>query len=164
MSRFHDEVLPPEQKDALRSLAPVAVSEGFHLAGGTALAIQLGHRQSIDFDWFRRAPIADPLQLAAKLRDVLGAFELVEVAGGTVHGKLGGVRVSFFEYGYAALRPTLLWAEFGCPLASLSDLACFASLSYFDDADREPMPVMLNGWTWSHVTTAVANAVRSAVG
>ena len=71
MSRFHDEVLPPEQKDALRSLAPVAVSEGFHLAGGTALAIQLGHRQSIDFDWFRRAPIADPLQLAAKLRDVV---------------------------------------------------------------------------------------------
>src|SRR5439155_4515726 len=50
--KLHLEVLPPEQLRVLRPLGPIADREGFYLAGGTALALQLGHRRSIDFDWF----------------------------------------------------------------------------------------------------------------
>jgi len=44
---------------------PAAVLYG----GGTAIAIQLGHRRSLDFDWFTGEQIDDPMQLAASFRD-----------------------------------------------------------------------------------------------
>ena len=40
-------------------------AQQFSLGGGTALAIHLGHRRSVDFDWFTRERIADPLQSGA---------------------------------------------------------------------------------------------------
>jgi len=46
---MHQEVL--EQKN-LKVLALLKNFPGFYLAGGTALALQLGHRRSIDFDLF----------------------------------------------------------------------------------------------------------------
>jgi len=52
----HMEVLPPSQQllwSALRS----ASSLGFVLYGGTAIALRLGHRTSIDFDFFSDSPL-----------------------------------------------------------------------------------------------------------
>ena len=49
---MHLEVLPPDQQNALRQLGPAAKDQGFYLGGGTAVAVHLGHRQSIDLDWF----------------------------------------------------------------------------------------------------------------
>jgi hypothetical protein len=49
---MHDEILTSTQKRVLRKLAPLATKNGFYLASGTGLALQLGHRQSIDFDYF----------------------------------------------------------------------------------------------------------------
>ena len=211
MSGFHLEVLPPAQQEVLRQLAPFAAREGFHLAGGTALALRLGHRQSIDFDWFRRQPIAEPLQLAAELRGAVTAAGDVETARGTLHASVAGVKVSFFEYPYPLLLPLQTWEPFGCPLASLEDLASMkvaavsqrgarkdfidlyallqaglalpellalyrrrfqvqevghvlASLTYFDDAEQEPMPVMLRDWRWDQVKAALQREVRTLMG
>lgn len=56
---IHVEVLPEEQRACLRTVGPAATALGFHLAGGTAVALHLGHRRSIDFDWFTgRFPVA----------------------------------------------------------------------------------------------------------
>jgi hypothetical protein len=44
------EILPPPQQSIWPRLAPV--SGDFVLYGGTALALRLGHRQSLDFDLF----------------------------------------------------------------------------------------------------------------
>lgn len=49
---IHAEVLPDEQVACLRGLAPAAMSLGLYLAGGTAVALHVGHRRSVDFDWF----------------------------------------------------------------------------------------------------------------
>lgn len=65
--RIHREALGRPQRLLLPRLAPLARQHGFYLAGGTALALQLGHRRSVDFDWFRGEPIDDPLRLAAAL-------------------------------------------------------------------------------------------------
>jgi hypothetical protein len=46
----HWEILPPEQKNFLPELQ--AVPKHFVLYGGTALALRLRHRQSLDFDFF----------------------------------------------------------------------------------------------------------------
>jgi hypothetical protein len=76
---FHSEVLPERQAVVLPGLAKAAAEEGFYLAGGTAVALRLGHRRSVDFDWFRTEEIGDPLAFAAGLRAKCRSLE------GSVH-------------------------------------------------------------------------------
>ncbi len=44
---MHAEVLPDRQMACLRTLGPAATELGFHLAGGTAVALAIGHRRSV---------------------------------------------------------------------------------------------------------------------
>jgi hypothetical protein len=44
--KYFAEGLPKKQINVLKALGPYMVSKGFYLAGGTALAIHLGHRIS----------------------------------------------------------------------------------------------------------------------
>ena len=64
---IHPEILTPLQMEVLRRVAPAATAENFYLGGGTAIALHLGHRRSVDFDWFSPAPF-QPLALAGTLR------------------------------------------------------------------------------------------------
>lgn len=121
---FNTEVLPQEQLDVLRQFSPVLTQMGFYLAGGTGLAIQLGHRRSVDLDWFTGEQLEDPLSLAQRLRDRGLSFITMQTAPGTLHGRLRGVRMSLFEYRYPLLRDLVEWKEIGVRLASLDDLAC----------------------------------------
>jgi hypothetical protein len=50
------DILPKAQRELLPQLAPAA-GLSFVLYGGTAIALHLGHRQSIDFDFFRSEPL-----------------------------------------------------------------------------------------------------------
>jgi hypothetical protein len=52
----HYDILPPTQRTLLPQLAPLTAM-GLVLYGGTAIALQLGHRESIDFDFFSSKPI-----------------------------------------------------------------------------------------------------------
>lgn len=49
------DILPPQQRDLWPDLA--AVPRRFVLYGGTAIALRLGHRESVDFDFFASAPL-----------------------------------------------------------------------------------------------------------
>ena len=50
------DILPPPQKEIWSHLA-AAPRLAFVLYGGTAVAFHLGHRQSVDFDFFRSEPL-----------------------------------------------------------------------------------------------------------
>jgi hypothetical protein len=52
----HFEIFPPSQQAVWLSLAPLRKT-GFVLYGGTAVALRLGHRQSVDFDFFSDQPL-----------------------------------------------------------------------------------------------------------
>lgn len=97
--------LPAKQRKTLEKLISEDLNSGFYLAGGTALALQLGHRRSVDFDFF--AP--DPFDSGAKVRelDQVGDFELFHQDKDTVNGSLDGVRLSFFHFPYRLLQPLL---------------------------------------------------------
>jgi hypothetical protein len=120
---FHPEILTVRQQRTLRLLGPAVSARGFYLGGGTAIAIQLGHRRSVDFDWFLEGRISDPLLLARELQDEV-PFVTSGIEPRTLFGTLNGVRVSFFEFRYPSLAPGLPWPDYGCRLASLQDLAC----------------------------------------
>ena len=106
----------------LQKLAPHAQRQGFHLAGGTGLALQLGHRRSVDFDWFREQPIEDPLRLAADLQTPALRLEVDRVEKGTLHCRASGVRVSFLEYRYPLLEAAPSSSR-DLRLAALEDIA-----------------------------------------
>jgi hypothetical protein len=126
---IHAEVLPAEQLACLRRLGPAAIRLGFHLAGGTAVALQCGHRQSIDFDWFTPRFPGSPVDLAETLRHDGIHLETSGIADRTVHGHIGGVKVSFFEFRPPLLRPLVAWTECGCLLAAREDLAAMKLLA-----------------------------------
>lgn len=50
------EILPPAQRQLWATLCP-APAMGFVLYGGTAIALRLGHRASVDFDFFTDQPL-----------------------------------------------------------------------------------------------------------
>ena len=72
--------LPLPQRKLWPELA--ATPEAFTLYGGTALALRLGHRASVNFDFFSNKPF-DPNELARKLPYLKDA-ERVQVAPNTL--------------------------------------------------------------------------------
>ncbi len=87
--------LPPAQLRLFPELE--STPEHFTLYGGTALAIRIGHRVSVDFDFFSHESF-DPDELAGSLPYLNGA-ERVQVASNTLKCRVdrgGPVLVSFF--------------------------------------------------------------------
>jgi hypothetical protein len=87
--------LPPPQRALWSELG--ATPDHFTLYGGTALALRLGHRQSLDFDFFSRIAL-DPGALAREIPYLAGA-EQVQVVSHTLTycvERGGPVLVSFF--------------------------------------------------------------------
>jgi len=121
---FHLEALTRDLKDVLREIGPFMSEKGLYLGGGTALAVYLGHRVSVDLDWFTEKPLQDPLNFAQELKDNGNPLVVTQVDRGTLHGSVHGVNVSFLEYRYPLLVPTNRWPEFHCFLASPDDIAC----------------------------------------
>ncbi len=100
-----DSVLPPESFGLLRDLNGELDRHGFYLAGGTGLALQLGHRVSEDLDFFSAAEF-DPALLARHLEDRPDYSETL-VSKGTLYCRLTGVKFSFLHYPVPLKHPTL---------------------------------------------------------
>jgi hypothetical protein len=95
MQGLHLSILPPAQRRLWDELS--GIPEPFVLYGGTAIALQLGHRESEDFDFFARTPI-DPARLLNSL-SLLAGSEPVQVEPDTLTTRVdrnGLVRLSFF--------------------------------------------------------------------
>ena len=52
---MHDDILTPEQQELLGLIR--RYNSSYYLVGGTAIALQIGHRRSIDFDLFTLGPV-----------------------------------------------------------------------------------------------------------
>jgi len=96
----------------------------YYLGGGATIAIYLGHRHSVDLDWFTEEGITDPMRLAQNIRDKGIPFVTGQIERGTLHGTISGVRIRFLEYKYPLLKPLIIWQKAACQLATLEDLAC----------------------------------------
>ena len=116
--------LSTKQVSVLKTLGPQMSLGGFYLAGGTALSIHLGHRVSVDLDWFTPHPFEDSLILAQSLRNAGINLDIHQVSPGTLHGSIQNVRVTFLQYQYPLVKPLQYWKEMNCKLAALEDLAC----------------------------------------
>lgn len=117
------DVLPEAQRRLWGELS--AVPNEFTLYGGTALALHLGHRKSVDFDFFGRRAI-DVAALEAAI-PFLGGAKVIQREKNTLTAIVDRgdpVKVSFFGVPkLPQLAPPLLADDNGLKVASLLDLA-----------------------------------------
>jgi len=116
--------LDKDQRNTLMQLAEFTRKHSYYLAGGTAVSIYLGHRKSVDLDWFTSGDMGDALAFASQMQKQGIPFEIEQVSAGTLHGSVNGVRVSFLEFHYPFITPPLDLPSYGNSISSLNDLAC----------------------------------------
>lgn len=122
MPKFYPSILDKNQTSVLVELSDLMEAEEFYLGGGTAIALQLGHRMSEDFDWFRDFGF-DPLNLASLIQQT-SPLIVTMTAKDTLWGTIAKVKTSFFRFSYPNLEETINYPKFGVQLASLPDLVC----------------------------------------
>jgi len=118
----HWETVPPLLREILREIGQETFSRRFYLAGGTALALRLGHRVSVDLDFFSETDeLLDDsrAEIVAALRKWRTVHVLEDVVGNLLL-EIEGYRMGFFSYGYALLEPPDEVA--GVRVASLTDV------------------------------------------
>jgi hypothetical protein len=133
------DVLPAAQQQIWNALA-AAPRLGFVLYGGTAIALHLGHRRSIDFDFFRSGPL-DKNQIRAEFAFVKGAAVLQDTPDTQVilaEMPAGLVKISFFgSIGFGRVNDPLLTRDGVLLVASLDDLMATKLKATLDRAEAK---------------------------
>ncbi len=194
-----EKAITPGCMTALVYLGRQEFIRDFYLAGGTALALQIGHRISTDLDWFsvsRRLLTPERERISRALASG-GESEVVSEQDGMLYVQLHNTDVSFIYQHHPLMWPTLDFQ--GIQLASTMDIGLMKlaavnargtrrdfvdlyclreqitldellnyaqnkykdrpnflavaarALTYFEDAERQPMPHMLQSILWEDV-------------
>ncbi|RME89001.1 MAG: hypothetical protein D6770_05620 [Anaerolineae bacterium] len=114
-----ESALSRETQSNLAAIGQTPLAAAFYLAGGTAVALHLGHRFSFDLDFFSEKHFnVDEVLTTLKS---LGEVKTFQATADTFNGELNGVRISFFLYPYPVLDAFSLFS--GVQIATLRDLA-----------------------------------------
>jgi len=192
---WHRETVDAGVERALADLRQLAILGRAYLAGGTGLALHLGHRRSVDLDFFASENFNE--DAVVQQAQHLEGFSLASKNPGTIHAQLGGTKVSILAYDYPVLFPFQPFLgvnvadprEIGCMKISAiasrgtrrdfvdlytvsqhfglelllgwfkkkfartnySTIHVLKSLTYFEEAEQDPMPDMLVPLSWKEV-------------
>lgn len=202
---MYPSVISKKAQHLLALLSQKHIIKDFYLAGGTAVALQFGHRKSKDFDFFTQRDFSNR-KLKQSLSQI-GKIKILTEEEGTLNIILGGIRFSFFHYKYRIISPLIKFRNI--KLAGSQDIACMKlnaissrgskkdfidlyfllkkysfdklfnsfdkkykdieynklhilrSLTFFSDADKEPMPLMINKINWLTVKKEIRRNVKA---
>lgn len=195
------QTVEPHTLELLKELSAVPEFSALRLVGGTSLALQYGHRTSIDLDFF------GIFDVDVAFSDILRRYGQLTVIKESSRIKvylLDGVKVDFVYYDFPWLAPSLE-AE-GLTLATPPDIAAMKvnaiegrgskkdfidlyyllkhytlqeildfyqqkypehsvfralmSMSYFEDAEMQPMPRMLGEVSWVEMKQSILSEVK----
>lgn len=199
--KWHTKILPRLTKKALEYLALQTwiQNSNWYLAGGTALAIQVGHRSSVDLDFFTEEKDFSSIKIIEKMPKESWITDIDREC--TLYGRLNEAKVSFIAYPF--FKPKQNFIQFtNIPVLDKKDIAVMKiialsqrgrkrdfvdlfyycrhfesltqifnllpvqypntahnyhhilkSLTYFDDADNDPMPELFFRATWKEIKT-----------
>jgi hypothetical protein len=114
--------LPEAQRRALDRLKSVPAMASFYLAGGTAVAVHLGHRISRDLGFFSLRPDVDLEVVKESVRSAFGEAETIAQTDTAVQLLCDGAPIDLVRYPYLPLRPIERTSD-GVAVAALLDLA-----------------------------------------
>jgi hypothetical protein len=120
--KAHWAAVSQEVASAFRAVSAVLDGSDFYLAGGTGLALRLGHRVSVDLDLFSPT-LTDVGTLRGEMRRCQPPFVVQSTDRRTLYGVVGDVVVAFFGYDYPLLRPPESLGDRLLPVASIEDIA-----------------------------------------
>ncbi len=203
---MYKKTLSQDTKGTLESLKGDFLKK-FYLAGGTALALQFGHRRSIDLDFFSRKKFS-PENLKQELKKI-SKFKVQAEDEDTLEITLNQTKISFFYYPHKLIFPKIKFQN--TKLADWRDIACMKinaisqrgskkdfidlyfilkkkslmeilelfnkkyknidynqlhilkSLSYFEQAEQEPEPVMLKTASWQMVKKDMLKKIKESI-
>lgn len=205
---FYLNILPPATRRGFNYITGQSwiKKSKWYLAGGTALALQAGHRQSIDLDFFIPQKKFSSTQLIAHFTDKVWQTDILRE--GTIYGKLHKAKVSFIAYPLFVPKQKFIFYNnvkilhkddiaimkiiaisqrgkkrdfidlywycknvqplenfFGnlseqYPAISHNYHHILKSLSYFDDADDEPMPKLFFKASWQQIKRFFRHEVK----
>lgn len=189
----------------LKKLMEVETFNPFFLVGGTSLALQMGHRISLDLDLFGNSEL-DEFEFTDILTD-FGSTTVLKKTKNILIYSVNGVKLDFVNYSYPWLEPASIVENIR--LASKKDIAAMKlnaisgrgskkdfidlyfllkeyklsdmlgfynrkyfqnslfmvlkSLTYFDDADEEEDPFMINKIEWNEIKRAIEIEVKQYI-
>jgi hypothetical protein len=122
MVELYETAITPGCREGLAYLRHEPFLRNYYLAGGTGLALQLGHRISTDLDWFstNRRLLGPEREHIGLTLGASGAFQVALEQDGMLFAKLFGTDVSFVHQPHALLEPTI--DHLGVQLASPTDI------------------------------------------
>lgn len=129
---LHEGTIEAGTLDLIKRLSADKALHDFVLVGGTALALQLGHRRSIDIDMF--IPKAfDAESIVKHLEAVYGAIH-TGVLGNAATGDIGKVSAIFMAHQYPWVKPPQELE--GIRMASLDDIGAMKLNAIVNSGDR----------------------------
>lgn len=192
---MHEKTLPKGSVELLNKLKELndPLLNSFVLAGGTGLALQLGHRISIDFDFFKTESF--DINKLHRILKKISNYEVLQEDNNTLTILINKIKISYFRIDDPFIFDTIPYRFFS--VADKRDIALmkllaisgrgsrkdFAdlytilrsgptlrdyfelltkkytsgraniyhilkSLTFFEDAEKEPMPEMLEPFDW----------------
>ena|SRR3989338_4188482 len=113
------ETISKQTAENLALLGKSKILGNAYLGGGTALALQMGHRVSYDLDFFTNKKFQAQIFLKEISRFKLYRHERIK--WGTILGRLGNIKFSLFYYPYPLLKKTVGFENIN--IASVADIA-----------------------------------------
>jgi hypothetical protein len=116
---MHKEILTEDQRELLPLVKQF--SKDFFLVGGTAIALHLGHRRSIDFDLFSTKPFKNADVRSTIRKSDFSAYDVIVNKSGEFTFLINRVKMTFFKYDFNVPTPERFNTTIRVP--SLLDLA-----------------------------------------
>lgn len=204
---LHLQTILPDTLELLKRLSAQPEMQGMRLVGGTSLALQYGHRQSVDLDFFGKLTVSQDDILSMMER--MGSYRLRNRTSSILQLIVDGVMVDIVDYSRYPWIDDPVCHE-GVTLASPKDIAAMKinaiegrgsrkdfidiylllqhysmddllafysqkypnysifrallSLTYFDDAESEAMPIMFIPDTWDDIKAHISATVSKYQG
>lgn len=119
---MHWSIIDKDRYELLKKITEIVSIDNYYMIGGTALSLQLGLRESFDFDFCVPEQFNNEL-LLEELRN-LGQLEVKQNQKGTCDVILDGVQVSFFYYPNKMIKSFVIAEEMPkLKMASILDIA-----------------------------------------
>ena len=136
----HWEALTLETKEAFHLISKLSITRRFYLAGGTGLALHLGHRFSIDLDYFSQEPDSvGPDERSILRENLTDPSLLISIDKDTTFiANWHGVGLSFFRLPqYPLVQPPLLLE--GVAIARIEEIGAMKLAAAIDRGTRKDL-------------------------
>lgn len=155
------DVLPPQTRRAFLYCTKLSFlsRSGWYLAGGTALTLQVGHRRSVDLDFFTPQTHINVIALERTLL-ATGKWETTLIQEGTLYGKFAGGKMSFIAYPF--FKPTAL--RVACGSVRMLALEDIAAMKIIAVSQRGRKRDFIDLYWYVHHREPLETVIRRALG